>query len=59
LNVIAEGIETEAQLSQLTALGCKQFQGYLFGKPAPANLWLKTFQMQTPMHWFPDKKSAN
>jgi diguanylate cyclase (GGDEF)-like protein len=59
LNVIAEGIETEAQLLQLAALGCEQFQGYLFGKPAPAHLWLKTFQMQTPIHWFPDKKSAN
>ncbi|MCS6129526.1 GGDEF domain-containing protein [Shewanella baltica] len=59
LNVIAEGIETEAQLLQLTALGCEQFQGYLFGKPAPANLWLKTFQMQTPTHWFANKKSAN
>ncbi|EGM68064.1 GGDEF domain-containing phosphodiesterase [Shewanella sp. HN-41] len=59
LNVIAEGIETEAQLLQLTALGCEQFQGYLFGKPAPAALWLKTFQLQTPTHWLTHKKSAN
>ena len=33
LNVIAEGVETRAQLSALQALGCKQFQGYLFAKP--------------------------
>lgn len=58
LNVIAEGIETETQLMQLTALGCEQFQGYLFGKPAPAGLWLKTFQMQTPSHWLTHKKRA-
>ncbi len=33
LDVIAEGIETEAQLEQLKALGCPYGQGYLFAKP--------------------------
>lgn len=37
LNVIAEGVETEAQRSQLTHKGCHSFQGYLFGKPMPIN----------------------
>ncbi len=33
MNVIAEGVETEEQLTQLKALGCEYMQGYLFSKP--------------------------
>ncbi len=35
LNVIAEGVETEAQLEFLDVRGCHAFQGYLFSKPVP------------------------
>lgn len=39
LQVIAEGVETAAQLERLQRLGCHHFQGYFFGKPAAIGEW--------------------
>ena len=33
----AEGVETHSQAEMMTALGCTQLQGYLFGKAVPAS----------------------
>jgi diguanylate cyclase (GGDEF)-like protein/PAS domain S-box-containing protein len=33
MEVIAEGVENETQLDQLTALGCESVQGYLIARP--------------------------
>lgn len=35
MNVIAEGVETQAQLDFLKQNGCMAYQGYLFSKPVP------------------------
>jgi diguanylate cyclase (GGDEF)-like protein/PAS domain S-box-containing protein len=35
MNVIAEGVETDAQFKLLLKNGCMCYQGYLFGKPLP------------------------
>ncbi len=35
LKVIAEGVETEAQLNYLRTLGCDEMQGYFFSRPVP------------------------
>jgi len=40
LNVIAEGIETEAQYTRLVDLGVKTGQGFLFGKAEPLETYL-------------------
>lgn len=39
IDVIAEGVETPAQLDFLSRNGCRRFQGYLFGKAVPAEQW--------------------
>lgn len=41
LKVIAEGVETEKQLSFLKGQKCDMFQGYIFSKPVPAEMFEK------------------
>lgn len=42
MEVIAEGVETQAQREMLEHYGCHNYQGYLFGKPGP----LKAFEQE-------------
>jgi EAL domain-containing protein (putative c-di-GMP-specific phosphodiesterase class I) len=37
MTMLAEGIETPAQLEQLRQLGCELGQGYLFSRAVPAD----------------------
>lgn len=39
MQIIAEGVETQAQLKLLIEMGFTLFQGYLYGKPAPLDAW--------------------
>ncbi|MBF0133482.1 MAG: EAL domain-containing protein [Magnetococcales bacterium] len=44
LNVVAEGVETEDQLSFLRLHGCDEMQGYYFSKPLPAEEFTKLLE---------------
>ncbi len=47
LNVIAEGVETEAQREFLELHNCHAFQGYLFSKPIPVKEFEKLIARHT------------
>ncbi|GBG13060.1 diguanylate cyclase [Novimethylophilus kurashikiensis] len=50
LNVIAEGVETEAQLEFLAQHRCDEIQGFHLSKPLPAEsclAWMKSFTEKT------------
>jgi diguanylate cyclase (GGDEF)-like protein len=47
LSTTAEGVETQAQLSILTALGCSDIQGYFFARPMAATQ-IENFLQQWP-----------
>jgi EAL domain-containing protein (putative c-di-GMP-specific phosphodiesterase class I) len=40
MSVMAEGVETREQHQVLESMGCRHFQGYLFGKPMPLDALL-------------------
>lgn len=46
LPVIAEGVETNGELAFLNSEGCREAQGYLFGKPAPIEVFRSVTHME-------------
>ncbi len=48
LEVLAEGVETEAQLAQLRDLGCVAFQGHLIARALPADQTEQIFRPVIP-----------
>ena len=54
LQVVAEGVETNQQLSFLSGLRCEQMQGYLYSKPLPQ----KDFRSYLLSHQITDKSTS-
>jgi diguanylate cyclase (GGDEF)-like protein/PAS domain S-box-containing protein len=48
LNVIAEGVETEAQHAFLESHGCHAYQGFLFSRPVPVDEFEQFVQQSLP-----------
>ncbi len=52
LKVIAEGVELEEQLDQLSQLSCDRVQGFLFGRPVPPEMLIpslaRTGKLRSP-----------
>lgn len=46
LNVIAEGVETQAQLEYLRTMGCDEVQGFLLAKPVPIEDMVTYFSVE-------------
>lgn len=42
MKVVAEGVETELELTALARTGCDEIQGFLVGLPQPVNVTLRT-----------------
>jgi diguanylate cyclase (GGDEF)-like protein/PAS domain S-box-containing protein len=47
LKVVAEGVETQEQLDFLSRQGCHTYQGYLSGRPVPADEFIRLLALQT------------
>lgn len=49
LTTVAEGVENDIQRKFLAKLGFPLLQGYLFGRPAPAEHWHARLEQQQPL----------
>lgn len=58
LRVVAEGVESQEQLVMLRLLGCDEIQGYLFGKPLPAENYAHIMEPQVVFGGIPEERPA-
>ncbi|MCS2609735.1 EAL domain-containing response regulator [Halomonas dongshanensis] len=47
-DVVAEGIETDAQANYLRSIGCEMAQGFLYARPLPADAFTQWCETWTP-----------
>jgi diguanylate cyclase (GGDEF)-like protein len=50
IDVVAEGVETQAQADRLRQMGCAYAQGYLFSRPVPAAAMARFLPGNLPAH---------
>lgn len=55
MSVVAEGVETAAELKMLQVLGCDEIQGYLVSRPVPA---MEAAAFMERRYLFPRKATA-
>ena len=48
MRVVAEGVETVAQADFLRAHHCNELQGFLFGRPAPPDEFVRWLALEKP-----------
>ncbi len=59
LQIVAEGVETEAERALVDAVGCRFSQGWLFGRPMPAEAFAERLRpTPTPVFARPDRRST-
>ena len=51
LDVVAEGVETPAQLQRLADSGCRLMQGFLFSRPVSADQFAQLLAQGAQSHW--------
>jgi len=51
LDVVAEGVETPAQLQRLADRGCRLVQGFLFSRPVPPDQFARLIAQGAQAHW--------
>jgi predicted signal transduction protein with EAL and GGDEF domain len=51
LNVVAEGVETQAQFDLLKAMGCERAQGYLISKPVEPDAIMALLSATEPLRY--------
>jgi len=53
LSIVAEGVETWEQREFLTRLGCNVLQGFLLGRPMPADHFIQAAESDNTARWRP------
>ncbi|MEQ1576231.1 MAG: hypothetical protein ABL894_01130, partial [Hyphomicrobium sp.] len=48
MKIVAEGVETESDVSIMTGLGCSELQGYYFSKPVETGQMTRLLRSHIP-----------